>query len=221
MKPNIFGIAGEVFTESYCRQNKIKYKKAKKEEDLTLGIDCYIGENKIPTDVKNTTDIFFLQILEDGIFNARHPFKKHSKATHYFFVDVDGTGQGKFIEHVEIKEKLLRDLIKDEENLNKLYTYLRFLDQTSYKKIGDNLAVAAFKIKKEVLKFCKSSVNVIYNEPVGGNTEVSFKLVMVKKKQTPSIQSINAIRNSIKEKLKETDSTKPEPQKENIIVIKI
>lgn len=220
-KPNIKGIAGEVFAESYCKQNKIKFKKATKEEDMTLGIDAYIGDRKIPSDVKNTPDLFVCQIMEDGIINVRHPFKLHSKATHYFFVEVDGTGTiGKFLAHIPIKDKLLNEFILSEESLKGMKNYLNSIDHCSYKKLGTNLSQASFKIKKDILQFCKDNVNISYDEPVGGNKEISFRMLIQKKKETksPTFNSINTIRQSIKGKLNSINDT---PQKPGVIVIKI
>lgn len=216
---NALGLAGEVFVESHCRQNKIKYRKATRGEDIKLGIDVYMGEEETPTDIKNTNYIFSCQILEDGIINTRHPFKKDSQATHYCFVNVDATAQGNFIEHVAIKDKLLRDIVSTPIALDNLYTYLQSIDQTSYKDIAPNLVQASFRIKMKLQEFCKKGVLVTYEEPES-NQEVSFKMRKEKEVKKPNIQSIESIRDMIKNR-KEGNVVEVEVEEFNIVTIKI
>ena len=221
---NILGLAGEVFAKSYCKENNIKFKKSTKDEDMIYGIDAYIGEEKTPIDIKNTADVFICQILEDGTVNTRHPFKPGTKATHYFVVEVDGMGNGKYIETVSIKERLLRDFIKSEKDYDKFKEYLLKIDRRSYHKLGINLSQACYKIKQEILQYCKENINLHYEEPVGGNQEISFKLIKGSKKRTvkpANSDSIKLIRNSIKAKMISNDIVDDTPQKDNVIVIKI
>lgn len=216
-KNKILGLAGEVFVESYCRQNKLKYKKATHDEDIQLGIDAYI--NNEPTDIKNTNAIYICQILENGSINVRHPFKKNSKATHYCFVNVDGTGQGNFIEHISIKEKLLRDIIKSEKELGNLVIYLNSIDNLFYEGLGLNLNQAALKIKNEILKYCKPTVTIVYEEPET-NSQLNFKIVKKKEDIKPTPQRISSIKDLIKSKLTQPEKVKKE-ESNNVIIIKI
>lgn len=210
-KNKILGLAGEVFVESYCRQNKIKYKKGTNSEDVKYGIDAYI--DGCPTDIKNTNSLYICQIYDTGIINVRHPFKKDSKPTHYCFVNVDGAGQGKFIEHISIKEKLLRDIVKSEEDLTNLLVYLHSLDNALYQSFGINLNQAALTIKNEILKYCKPSITLTYEEPQA-NTQLNFKISIKEKViNKPTIQSLSAIRDKIR-----NNTTTPIKKKENNII---
>ena len=50
------GDLGVAFVKQLCEDNSIEFIGASKEEDLTLGIDCYIDGH--PTDVKNTSAVY-------------------------------------------------------------------------------------------------------------------------------------------------------------------
>lgn len=211
------GKAGEEFVEKHCQENNISYKKGSRSEDLKEGIDCYI--NDIPTDVKNTKDIFLCQIMrESGLINTRHPFKTNSKSTHYYFVNVKPDLAGELIEHILIDKKLLRDFIKSEEDLIRFKNYLQSIDGKHISEFGISEAQAAFKIKQVLVSFCKSNANISYNDSKESSNEISFKLyenkvISIKESNTQSI--LDRFKNKSSEK-------KPiESKKENIIVIEI
>jgi len=213
------GKVGENFVEQHCQEKNILYKKATRSEDLKEGIDCYI--NEIPTDVKNTKDIFLCQVMRDsGLINTRHPFKSSSKSTHYYFVNVKPDLTGELIEHISINEKLLRDFIKSEEDLIRFKNYLASIDTKHISEFGVSETQAIFKIKQVLISFCKPNVNISYNDPAVGVTEVSFKLCQSKVKTTVAKESNT---QSILERFKNKSSTSSpvEIKKENIIVIEI
>ena len=215
-RDSILGLAGEVFVESHCRLNKLEYKKGSTQDDLVYGVDAYIS--KLPTDIKNTQYLFPCQINKEGLINTRHPYKTTSKATHFLFVNVDGSGQGKFIEHIPVKEKLLRDIVKEEEYDNFL-TFLQQIDKKSYLEFGTNLDNASLKIKEKLLSFLKKGLQVSYNTPTS-NHDVSFKIKKedIMKTTKPTIKSIQSIRDLLKERREGTYTEEP---KEKYPIIKI
>ena len=211
------GKAGEEFVEKHCQDKNIPYKKATHSEDLKEGVDCYI--DNIPTDVKNTKDIFLCQIMrESGLINTRHPFKTNSKSTHYYFVNVKPDLTGELIEHILIDKKLLRDFIKSEEDLTRFKNYLQSIDGKHISEFGISEAQAAFKIKQVLISFCKSSANISYNDPKEGSSEISFKLYENKTTSTKE-SNTQSILERFKNKSSENKSV--EVKKENIIVIEI
>lgn len=179
------GDVGVDFAEQSLLKEGKTFVRASKLQDLEKGIDCFI--DKIPTDVKNTNDIFVCQIMtETGRINTRHPFKKHSKVTHYCVVDVpkNDITKGKFIEHINIKERLLRDFVKDEESLTNLYKQLQGLEGKNMKDFGISQSQACFKIKQLILPYLKDNIGCSYVEPCEADSEISFKLVKLKKRVT-------------------------------------
>lgn len=212
------GEAGEQFIESYCADNKIPYKKTPKKQDYELGIDCLM--NNHPTDVKNTKEIFFCQIMtEDGNINTRHPFKANSKATHYCVVDVpsDDLTKGKFIEHISIDERLLRDFIKDENALISFKNKLKEINGKQMSEFGISQSQACFKIKQSLMACCKSTVNISYVEPAEAKGEISFKLYTTKPSNKPPTDV-----QSILDKYKiSTKTVTPIDSTEKIIIIEI
>lgn len=211
------GKVGEEFVRQHCQDNNIPYKKATYAEDLKEGVDCYI--NDIPTDVKNTKDVFLCQIMrESGLINTRHPFKTNSKSTHYCFVNVKADLTGELIEHISIDKKLLRDFVKSEEDLTRLKSYLQSIDGKHISEFGISESQAAFKIKQVLVSFCKSNANISYNDPKEGVEEISFKLYQntVSSSKESNTQSIlDKFRN------KSTETKPIEDKKENIIIIEI
>lgn len=211
------GQVGEGFIERHCQDNNIPYKKATRSEDLKEGIDCYV--DNIPTDVKNTKDVFLCQVIrESGLINTRHPFKTSSKSTHYYFVNVKSDLTGELIEHISIDKKLLRDFIKSEEDLIRFKNYLQSIDGKHISEFGISEAQAAFKIKQVLVSFCKSSANISYNDPKEGVDEISFKLY--ENKSTSNKESnTQSILDRFKNK--SSDNKPVESKKENIIIIEI
>ena len=217
---NKAGDLGEVFAKEYCEANNIAFKKATKSEDLRLGIDAYI--NNLPTDIKNTKDIYFLQLSDDGEFNTRHPFKETTKASHYFFVNVSEDHK-EFIEFIAIKEKLLKKFFKDEEALENFFKFLKSLDDQTYHKFGNNFSEACLKIKNIILPYLKENVTLSYEEPK--NSTTSFKL-MEKKENKITKKNIFDAKALIKKNLDQIKNSSAEEKKEandkeNVIFIKI
>ncbi len=186
------GDIGVDFAEQQYTKDGITFKRASKLDDLEKGIDCFI--NKIPTDVKNTPDIFVCQIMtEDGRINTRHPFKKNSKVTHYCVVNVpkDDMTKGKLVEHIAIKDRLLRDIVKDETALKGLYKTLQSLEGKHMKDFGISQSQACFKIKQMIMPFLKSDVGCSYAEPTAAEGEISFRLYKSKKKGPTAPQNLD------------------------------
>lgn len=218
-RDSILGLAGEVFVEGYCRKENLLYKKGSKEEDYNYGIDAYISD--IPTDIKNSQYLFPCQINKEGFINTRHPYKTTSKATHFLFVNVDETGQGKFIEHISVKSKLIRDIVKDESNYYNLIEFLKQIDKQSYTIFGTNLDNASLKIKEKILSFCKEDVKVNYNNPIS-NHDISFKMKKEEKTESKlTIKSIQSIRDLIRERKEGTLIEEKSKEKYPIIKIRI
>ncbi len=215
---NESGDLGEEFSKEYCEQKNILFKKATKTEDLKYGIDAYIKD--LPTDIKNTKDIYFLQMSNDGEFNTRHPFKEETKATHYFFVNVNKEHK-EFIEFISIKEKLLRDFIKSEECLNNFLNFVKELDNESYDKFGINYAEACLTIKNKLLSYLKENVILSYEEPK--DKTISFKLMKKEEKQITKKNIFDAkslIRKNLENMQKKPVKTQTD-EKEDVIKIKI
>lgn len=211
------GDLGVDFAEQYLIKEGKVFKRASKLQDVEQGIDCFI--DAIPTDVKNTSDVYCCQIMIDtGKINTRHPFKKNSKVTHYCVVNVskDDPTKGKFIEHVNIKERLLRDFVKDEVNLKGFYKQLQELDKKNMKDFGISQSQACFKIKQLLLPFLKPATGLSYVEPTEADGEISFRVYKSKKKinTTP----VNLDIKSILSKYKREE--KPDLG-ENIIIINV
>lgn len=180
---NNLGNLGQEFAKDFFAQHSIPFKEASKQEDLEYGIDCYIGKDNFPTDIKNTKDIYICQIyLENGIINSRHPFKKNTKATHYCVVNVSET-EKKFIELIEIKQRLLRDYISGEENLKTLYRILQKFDKQHYQTkdlFGSgaplHLEQGCIQLKNLIKPLLKSDTYIVYPEITDDSKEISFKL---------------------------------------------
>ncbi len=212
------GDAGVDFAEKHLITEGKTFKRASKLQDYEQGIDCFI--DNIPTDVKNTNDIFVCQIMtENGNINTRHPFKKNSKVTHYCIVNVpkDDLTKGKFIEHVNIKERLLRDFVKDEVNLKAFYKQLQELNGKNMKAFGISQSQACFKIKQLILPFLKADIGCSYVEPTEADGEISFKLYKSKKKTITAETNldIKSILSKFKKENINSSST------ENIITINV
>lgn len=221
---NSYGEAGENFASLHFAGKSIPFKKATRTEDLTLGIDCYIGEEEHPTDIKNTDEIYVCQILVNtASVNTRHPFKAGSKATHYCVVEVDPkkVDKGMFKELTPIKERLIRDFIKDEKHLEEFYAKLQNIDGKAFKEFG-HLTQACIRIKLSLLMHCKDGVTVSYPDVKELTEDISFKLIKRKTMviKTPATkESLQAVLN----KLKVQKEIKPQVNvfKENIITIKV
>jgi len=209
---NEIGIKGEKFAESYCRLNKISFQSASKNEDLVYGIDAYI--NGCPTDIKNTKDIYFLRLTEEGNYSTRHPFRSKSQATHYFFVNVSNTNN-LFIEFVSIKEKLLRDFIVNEKSLKSFLNFVKCLNNKSYHKFGLNSKESCLKIKEKLIPYLKDNVTISFEEPT--NNTISFK-IMEKIKNEITKKDISFAKSLIKKNLKgkvEVSESKIKKSEEN------
>lgn len=215
------GDAGVDFAEKHLKEEGKVFARASKLQDLEEGIDCFI--DSIPTDVKNTNDIYICQILTDtGKINVRHPFKSNSKVTHYCIVDVPlkGKSEPKFIEHINIKERLLRDFIKDEANLKEFYKTLKGLEKKNMKEFGISQSQACLKIKQLFLSFLKPDIGLSYAEPDSAEGEISFRLFKSKSSKKSS-EPTNLDIKSILSKYKKETEDKPTPIKENIIHINV
>lgn len=89
---NSYSVACDKIIREYFFKKGYRITSASNTEDKNFGID-YIGyiplssgkTNKIYIDMKNTKDLYFLN-MSNTTFIIRHPFKAHSKTTHYFFV---------------------------------------------------------------------------------------------------------------------------------------
>lgn len=214
------GDAGVDFAEKHLTAEGKKFIRASKLQDLEEGIDCFI--DSIPTDVKNTSDIYFCQILTDtGKINVRHPFKTNSKVTHYCIVDVPfkGKSESKFIEHINIKERLLRDFIKNEESLKNFYLTLKGLEKKNMKDFGISQSQACLKIKQLFLSFLKPDIGLSYAEPDSADGEISFRLFKAKPSKK-KLEPTNLDIKSILSKYKKETETNP-TIKENIIYINV
>jgi len=218
------GDIGVDFAELYLTTEGKEFKRASKLQDMEQGTDCFI--DGIPTDVKNTNDIFICQIMTDtGRVNTRHPFKKKSKATHYCVVNVpiddasNPVTKGKFIEHVNIKERLLRDFIKDETNLKAFYKQLQDLENKNMKDFGVSQSQACFKIKQLILPFLKPDVGLSYVEPTDADGEISFRLYKSKKKINNEPTNLDV--KSILSKFKTNNANTSPSTGENIITINV
>lgn len=211
------GDAGVKFIEQYSLNQGWKYEKTSITLDLEQGIDCLL--NSHPTDVKNTPDIYICQIFTDsGKINVRHPFKKTSKVTHYAVVSVKlgDITKGKFIEHVEIKERLLRDYISKSKDIKEFYKQLQGLEGKKMKEFGISQSQACLNIKKLLLPFLNTNSNITYTEPTEAEGEISFRLHKTKVSKVPLVAP-NLDIKSILAKHKEPIST----IKENIITINV
>lgn len=211
------GDIGVDFAEQHFIKEGSSFVRASKLQDLEQGIDCFI--NKIPTDVKNTLDVYCCQIMTDtGKINTRHPFKKNSKVTHYCVVNVpsDDPAKGKFIEHINIKERLLRDLVKDEASLKGLYKELQALDKKDMKDYGISQSQACFKIKQLLSPYLKPEATISYVEPAEADGEISFRIYKSKRKvnNTPANLDIKSILSKYKTEEKPNSG-------ENIIVVNV
>jgi hypothetical protein len=220
------GDIGVDFTEQHYSTQGVSFKRASKLEDHEKGIDVYI--DKVATDVKNTPDIFFCQFsTEDGKMNTRHPFKKKSKVTHYCVVNVpkDDITKGKFVEHIGIKDRLLRDFFKDKTNMEEFYKTVQSFEGKHMKDFGISQSQACFKIKQMIVPFLQLGVGCSYVEPSEADGEVSFRLFKSKRKTTPTtpqnlnIKDILSRHKDIQTKLKEENPTSNTD--ENIIVVNV
>lgn len=173
------GERGVECTKQFCKANNIPFVKASRDQDLQDGIDCFV--DGVPTDVKNTEDIYFINVdVKYGTINTRHPFKKNSLATCYAMVKASETEE-KFIEHTNINILLGRDFLK-EDKVEEFKTFLQTLDQTHFSAFERSVSLSQFcwKVKEYVLKnFVKGSTKVLY--PTISNeteqTEISMRLV--------------------------------------------
>ena len=175
------GELGVAFIKQLCETNDIEFIAASKKEDLRLGIDCYVDGS--PTDVKNTEDIYVCQImLETNTVNVRHPFKEDSQATHYAVCKVKGDiTKGKFIEHVDIEERLLRDFIKNKKSLTLFKQVLFNLQDKRVAELGLHLNHACINIKSQLTPFLKENIGIGYEEPQFSEREISFKIYKKRK----------------------------------------
>ena len=216
---NESGELGEVFAKEYCEQKNIPFKKATKTEDMRYGIDAYI--NNLPTDIKNTKDIYFLQMSDDGEFNTRHPFKEETKASHYFFVNVGKEHKG-FIEFVGIKEKLLRDFFKDEKSLNFFLNFIKELDNQFYNKFGNNYTEASLTLKQMLLPYLKENITISYEEPK--DKTISFKLKKKEEVQITKKTIVNAkslIQKNLQKMKLQVSNPKGQMVEEEVVIIKV
>lgn len=219
---NTYGDLGQAFAKEFFEQHSIEFKEASKKEDLEFGIDCYIGKDKFASDIKNTKDIYVCQIyVENGIINSRHPFKKNTKATHYCVVSVNETEQ-RFIELIEIKQRLLRDFIKNEESLKVLYSLLQKFDQTDYRTKGlfgpssaMHLEQGCIQLKNQIKPLLKPNVFIVYPDITPETTEISFKLTKGTTDASPKEQVV------FQESVASTTLAKRTLVKDSTIIIKV
>jgi hypothetical protein len=217
------GKAGEEFFKHYCQTNNIEFKESTKEEDYGLGIDCWA--DGIPTDVKNTEELFFLQIYIDSTsINVRHPFKPSSKALQYAVVKAssDDIKNGTLIEIVGIKERLIRDYVKDDLSYGKFIKTLFDMEGKKAKDYGVSIAQAAFKIKALLTGYLKPGAGITYAEITGESKEISFKLTKGKVKVVTQEQSkdISSILDKYRKKANDNITTNIS-QEEVIIKVEI
>lgn len=226
---NKLGKLGEEFVKNYCKTNNIPFRKASKLEDLHWGIDCFINEQ--PTDIKNTKDIYLLQILSDGLISLRHPFRETTKATHYCFVNVSDKKdyQNEWVELIKIDTKLERDFIETSK-LWELKKYLYSINGKHWKDFHQTLAGACLSLKKRLLTFCKTEVYLRYGSVEHSrDNQIFFKMTKEKSKE-PEKLNIDTIKNArerieaLKEKMKTIPKTVDEStksQEEELIKIVI
>lgn len=192
-KKNIPGELGEEFAAQYCKERNIPFKKASHKEDLEQGIDAYI-ERK-PTDIKNTKALYLFQIYDDGIIHVRHPFKIISKATHYFFVNVNEEKR-EFIKFVEISSLFSSSYLKKGQTYLSFKKFLHDIDVRHYSEFGLSLEQACLELKKKILFFIDKDVNLIY--PNVKTNIIDFKLMKKETSPKPTISDLDIIRAKIK-----------------------
>lgn len=182
------GEEGVEFLREHCVLNALSFKEATIEEDLHLGIDCYV-EGK-GTDVKNTPDLYFLQVyVESGQINVRHPFKITTKAEQLAQIKVNKQGEKEVLVS-NIKELLSSDYCKSEEHYNRLLEYLQSMERQHWNCKGHvSLAQFLFKIKDYVSSaFLKENVKIMYQGPGDGVEECSMRMVLGKELKEGAVQ---------------------------------
>lgn len=217
------GDLGQNFVKSFFTTHEVPFREGTKEEDLKYGIDCYIGNKEFPTDVKNTRDIYFCQIFTDSeTINTRHPFKAHSKATHYCVVSVSET-EKKFIELVEIEERLIRDFFINKNYFTEFKLFLQSLDQKGIYTEGLlvdskplHIDQACIQLKNRIKIFLKPNVYIKYPTITPETKEISFRLTLGKEE--------DVIKKQVKEEelVKKTEiSFQIEKPTQGSIIIKV
>lgn len=178
------GEEGVEFLREHCVLNALSFKEATTEEDLHFGIDCFIEEKG--TDVKNTPDLYFLQVyVESGKINIRHPFKKQTRAEQLAQIKMNKQGEREVLIS-NIKELLSSDYCKSEEHYDRLKEYLQSMEKQHWNCKGHvSLAQFLFKVKEYISSvFLKENVKVLYQGPGEGVEECSMRMVLgVEKKE--------------------------------------
>lgn len=222
------GNLGEVFVEKYCKAHNMTFQKATKTEDIHFGIDCFIHDQ--PTDIKNTKDIFILQILSDGKISVRHPFRESTKATHYCFVNVSSE-QKEWVEFTRIDIKLERDFIKSYKDLWEMKKWLYTINNKHWKDFHQTLSGTCLFIKKKLLTFCKEESYLKYGSVEHSkDNQIYFKLMTKHKSKESEKLNLDTIKNAreriaeLKEKMKtvtKTVDSQTKDSEEEIVTIVI
>ena len=158
---NIYQQQSDKVNRDWFSSNNYRITNTEKKLDMEDGID-YIGyipidKNKtlkIYIDMKNTNDLYFLNMFR-GTFFVRHPFKTKSKTTHYFFVRTLSLNPVQ--EHLEI-------VIGDKESF---FAFLESIDGQSIEGMMNILNCSSeeqlcLKIKKILLPFLKDGYDIKY-----------------------------------------------------------
>ncbi len=162
------GINGVKLAKIFCKENEIPFHPASEQQDLKLGIDCYV--DNIPTDVKltknqNHPEIYFLKFSKiTNQFTIRHPFAPGSEATHYFFV---GSDKEKYLFR-EIHNYVPKKYFKDYHSYTK---FLQILMQLHEKKVSQTFLSgslhnnqAFWVLKLRILDLLKKDYNMVYSD---------------------------------------------------------
>jgi len=170
-----FGEQGVAIVKEWCETNKLLFKEASKKEDYHDGIDCFI--NEIPTDVKATEKLYFLQLYDNKI-NVRKPFHSKTKSTHIAKVNVDK----KTVEHLHFHDYLEFDFFKTKEEKDKFLKILHSMENklwSEYHKPVVSPKQFLFVIKTELQELVIEGVSIYYEENDKYN-ETSMYLVKKK-----------------------------------------
>ncbi len=167
-----FGEQGVTLVKTWCRENSHDFKLGTKKEDFHDGIDCYI--NDIPTDVKATEKLYFLQVYDSKV-NVRKPFHSKTKATHIAKVSVSL----ETVEHLHFKDYLEKDFFKSQNELEKFFKIIHSIESKPWKEYHQTVVSEKqflFYIKNELQQFVMEDVSIYYDENLEFN-ETSMYLV--------------------------------------------
>ena len=155
-------------------------------------------------------------MLETNTVNVRHPFKSDSAATHYAICKVtEDLTAGKFLGHIGIDERLLRDYIKNKKSLKSFKQVLVSLQNRRVSELGLHLYHACINIKNQLAPFLKDGIGLGYDEPLHSEREISFKLYKKRKQKNTGPTNLD-----VKSILKQYEGSGNETSEE-IIIIKV